>query len=214
MGRKARRGGKTLAFTLVEILVVIAIVVILMSLLFPALKTARDGALQIRCTGNMKNVGHAFSMYASDYAEWSPVIYGTGISWYTQYGVWPYLYPQKTYVKNSKIMKTTVLNCPKDTGHPDWGQGRIYCMNWGLTPTGWDQNVSVKLSNVKSHSGTLLFFESYDADWQYWSPSWPDPSELTLHHRNAVNTAFCDGHARLMKKAEFPASSNPLWKGK
>jgi prepilin-type N-terminal cleavage/methylation domain-containing protein len=53
------------AFTLVELLVVIAIIAVLISVLLPALQAARQQALSIQCLSNMRTVGQAIYMYAN-----------------------------------------------------------------------------------------------------------------------------------------------------
>lgn len=60
------RGHAPAGFTLVELLVVIAILGILASLLLPALVRARESALRAQCQNNIRQMGIAFKMYASE----------------------------------------------------------------------------------------------------------------------------------------------------
>jgi prepilin-type N-terminal cleavage/methylation domain-containing protein/prepilin-type processing-associated H-X9-DG protein len=65
---RTRRG----AFTLIELLTVIAIIAILAAILFPVFAKAREKATQATCTSNLKQLALSMAMYTTDYDQLYP----------------------------------------------------------------------------------------------------------------------------------------------
>ncbi|MFA7235269.1 MAG: DUF1559 domain-containing protein [Phycisphaeraceae bacterium] len=66
-----------LAFTLVELLVVVSIIALLLALLLPALNKARQAAKSVKCAANTRQIGLAMLMYANDFNGFYPVYHQT-----------------------------------------------------------------------------------------------------------------------------------------
>lgn len=64
-------------FTLVELLVVIAVIAILASLLLPTLSAALNKAGAIQCINNLKQTGLNLQMYANDHQDMIPISYAS-----------------------------------------------------------------------------------------------------------------------------------------
>ncbi len=62
------------AFTLTELLVVVALLMVLMALLLPVYALARRGAQRTACISNLRQIGLAVRMYRDDYEELPPYL--------------------------------------------------------------------------------------------------------------------------------------------
>ena len=133
-------------FTLIELLIVVAIIAILAGMLLPALNMARAKARSISCLSNEKQLGSCFSFYTSDNKEYlpqaslRPVADRSTQSWIATF--LPYLgesaskiLPHSTSSYNLNVPKSQfpkLFNCPTDkctrdlTSHIGYGMNGAY----------------------------------------------------------------------------------------
>jgi len=203
---------RIVSFSLIELLIVIAIISILTSLLMPALRQTKEKVRAIVCSANLRQVHPAFTMYVNDFSDYYP----PGAVDSGQ--VWPSIFNSYGYLKAGPIYA-----CPNDTkirfAGTMWAK-RSYNGSYFITPdtrTGaWHPATSpsslIKCTKVRKPSATVLCYEFtksiYEKDWQYVeydgpACGWMDVDVPPFPHPKGRIYLYADGHT-LEKKCGTP----------
>lgn len=196
-------------FTILELLIVIALIMILASMLLPALNNAKARAKEIACIGNLRQDGTGFSMYASDFnsiiilnlykTAGAPYAKGGSSTWIQSLdGTW-----DLEYLKNRDVAV-----CPSFAPRKYYNLGRIYganpCSPRTLSaelppPAGYETAAMINLTKLVAPTTYYLLVDSYNPAWNeqvyliYQSPA-PGSIGIHLRHAQKANMLFADGH--------------------
>ena len=219
-GTRSRRGG----FTLIEILVVIAVIAILAAILFPVFSQAREKARQTSCASNMRQIGLAVGMYLQDYEHYVPdLVFGQPPQYIVYWMKHPSARAAERYLLEPYIRNDGIRICPSRKNR----DGRYTINGWFGEPFGVSETSPQGQLDaaVPNPSSTLIVWEhsvsaSSCVTGQYGGTGgMPDPQAGISHwesnHHQGFNALWCDGHVKRMRYGQlrrtyFTIEEDPL----
>lgn len=214
------------AFTLVELLVVMAVVGLLAGLSVPAIQKATESGRRSACTSNIKNLTQTLLLYAQQNDGNFPSIVYRGKSWPTCLFEAGLIRAPTAYSENQG---KNMFYCPSacSVRKPSLGNWLTYCMNdyaGARDPqVGLQSAFGMKQVRVSAHSKFSLIMDGCWKDGGYAANVNPldqpptgahPPSKDTNSPTLGVNVGFADGHVEMVKKSDIPNDpSKVFWSG-
>ena len=207
---------KTRIFTLIELLIVIAIIAILAAMLLPALNKARETAYKISCANHLGSIGKAMLMYANDYQDYLPP-YRSASSWGMPgnrewYAGTPETGLLADYLQlNQKGQEIGTYGHNAGNAANPVSRGRISCPGLRALPAGklriygygYNNNIyngERKLARFQMPSRTVLVSETSDTTIL----SNYDPYLTAFRHGKSANAVFTAGNVLQVIAGQVP----------
>jgi len=214
-------GVSSAGFTLVELLVVLAVVAVLLSILIPSLRKARVTAFRAGCASNLRQINLGLNMYLDD----SDGIYPCAedpVSVEPVYWLWmgrgwrPFVRP---YLGGSLDARDpSVLLCPEDRSDPAMYESTSYAYSMAFyhspdqidamsdkadTYTNPRPSIGQRRDDVATPAAKILLGE-------WFSNHCPlDDEQGWWNWQGARNFLFADGHGAFLKATQIlPARDN------
>src|SRR4051812_44573162 len=141
----ARNSQLARAFTLIEVIVVLAIIVIMMALVYPAYTTISERAKATKDMSNLRQIGLATQTYLNDS---DGVLFSPGASWMSQLEL------------NQKYLSVwRVLQSPFDKRSPSekGTNAPVSPISYGVNVRIYPNNTAMSASKITNPTGFILF---------------------------------------------------------
>lgn len=216
-----RRAGAARGFSLIELLVTVAIIALLLTILLPSLAGARRASRAIACAANLRTIGQAVVHYQNDNRDYFPLSSHTSGS-LAEPGIW-----LQSLLDGELLGK--VKTCPSD----EFRAGKLtsYATNdylepltagidfnplTGQTLPGGRKRALTRITLIPRPSDTIYAVEAAGEGTvdHIHAVGWTTAAQVaaaiaTVRHDGGANYLYVDGHVSRLAWARFRAEFSP-----
>ncbi len=213
-------------FTLVELLVVTAVLVVLAALAFPAAQKSLESGRRSSCTANLKSLSQTMINFANENNGSFPSVVYRGKSWPTALAQAGLIETPTPYSQNRG---KSLLYCPSacHLRPPSPGNWTTYCINDYAgerdPQVGAQKPLGMRQIRVAAPAKFALLMDGCYIDGSYAANANPFNQLPSATHNatlrvddpeGSVNVAFADGHVAMIKRTDVPTDSTDVfWRG-
>jgi prepilin-type N-terminal cleavage/methylation domain-containing protein/prepilin-type processing-associated H-X9-DG protein len=195
------------AFTLIELIVVIAVICVIAGILLPAFGRAKQGASGAACVNNLRQWGIATHLYIAENRDSlppegapNPTDNDTNVGWYVQLPQFlnlPSYHAMPWRTNAGAVIRSSIWICPSNSRRSNGKNLFHYCLNEYVNGSG-NENYSVNLLSVARPSAVVWLFDSKNL---------PAVGTQNFVHTNlhaaGAHLLFLDGHVRQFRNVEY-----------
>lgn len=198
------------AFTVIELLVVVSVIVVLIAMLFPAIGMVRDSAKSMDCMSRARQMGMIFSLYAADWEGQLPCPFSSAslCCWNQR------LSSDYDDGKVQGVFKEPIFKqAPGYTASSLTGYGMNTRLPPSLiaTPNNIAQDTPPRLARIRQPSLTVLVADSAGpfyastskCSWHIGgNEAWSQANLVGYVHRGKASCLFVDGHVQSLSQIQ------------
>jgi prepilin-type processing-associated H-X9-DG protein len=207
------RSRLALAFTLVELLVVIGIIALLLAILLPTIGKARQSAQRVACLSNLREVSNSFRLYALNNRDHVPLGYRAGQA--KQFNSMIYSGTTKHFVLFGLMYLANAMPRPEVFFCPSENDPRSM-LNTSMNP--WPPAVDPTINVACGYAGRpeVALPDDPAAVTDYSLPKLATfknkavfsdltsvPARVDTRHRTGINVLYGDGSANWVDRKRF-----------
>jgi general secretion pathway protein G len=207
------------AFTLIELLAVIAIIGILAAIIIPVTAKVRGSARNVECVSSLRNLGAGISLYAADHRDTLPVYWTPADNWiyklsgFNQTNATDYigicLHPvpgtTKLITANDSNMKSILLCRQNILDSEKRGIGSASASTYAMSSV--CSQLRIQTAGQPAQTALMVETTCVDNSWAFTTTAGNRMSVSV--HGNHSNALYLDGHVKAVRS--IPDASDPFW---